>query len=338
MKQLCLLFVFGYAISGGVAHAATYYTSTSGDDGNSCDQAQSPSSTKLTINGALACLTAGDTLYVGGGTYYEEIRTAPSGTSWDNSVRIAANPGETVWLAPFDQYVLYLAWNEQYIEFDGINMDSSYAQYGNVTIQGWNAAVGNPNHIRIQNAELIGGPYGNQILATASVPGIIGGNEFINLTIHGGASFGFYIGSSNNLVDSCNIYDVAGAGLQIYNGYGSFSDNNIIRNNTIHDITRSNNGIIWGIITGSGSGNQVYNNTIYNLGLNSDGNAGIIVYSGSATEVSNNTVYGTGGFGFYVAPEASATDVVNSVAFGNLRGPFIDMGTGTTSANNSFAP
>src|SRR5262245_44292602 len=49
MKRLGLLVLIGYTASAGVAHAATYYVAKSGNNGNTCAQAQSTSTAKLTI-------------------------------------------------------------------------------------------------------------------------------------------------------------------------------------------------------------------------------------------------------------------------------------------------
>src|SRR5262252_5990285 len=100
MKRLALLFFMGSLAFEGAAQGATYYTSRSGSDGNSCATAQSTSSPKATVNGGISCLSAGDTLLVRGGTYDEQIASVPSGTSWNSVVRIAAYPGETVWVKP----------------------------------------------------------------------------------------------------------------------------------------------------------------------------------------------------------------------------------------------
>ena len=204
--------------------------------------------------------------------YNEALTDIPSGTSWSNPVRIRAyrpdgSGPESVWLAPtWTDYVMYLAQYQQYIEIDGINMDGSRVGHGNIKIEGW--AEGNPNHIRVMNADIVGKRDGaannntSQIILTASAPGIVGNNEFINLTIHGGgdhgeASYGFYIQSSGNLVEGCDIYDVSGAGIHIFNGYGFSADYNTIRSNTIRDISRSGDWRAWGVINASGSGNRI---------------------------------------------------------------------------------
>ena len=83
-------------VTEGAAEAATYYVSSSGNDGNSCGQAQASSTPKQTINSAIGCLVAGDTLLVRAGNYPEwlSIGVVPSGSSWTSRVRIAAYPGD----------------------------------------------------------------------------------------------------------------------------------------------------------------------------------------------------------------------------------------------------
>lgn len=63
--------------------ATTYYVGKSGNDANSCSTAQSSTAgnRKLTIAAGVGCLSAGDTLIVGDGTYTEEISTIPSGSA-----------------------------------------------------------------------------------------------------------------------------------------------------------------------------------------------------------------------------------------------------------------
>ena len=57
MKRLAILFVSACLVSGGVAQAATYHVSTSGNDGNSCAQARSDTAPKGTIAAALSGIT-----------------------------------------------------------------------------------------------------------------------------------------------------------------------------------------------------------------------------------------------------------------------------------------
>jgi parallel beta-helix repeat protein len=331
LRSLGILCVVCAIISGGTADAATYYVSKSGSDRNSCPSARSESSSKLSINGALPCLVAGDTLYVRAGVYDEYIpKTTPSGTSWSNTVRIAAYPGETVWLAPASAwYVVDMTLTQHYIEFDGINMDGGSAYEGIVRVSEEDA-----HHIRVKNAELRGNPNYHTIAVMLANGG---GNEFINVRLHrvtgSDASHGFYIASSDNLIDNCEIYDVPGAGVHIYTGDGLATDRNTIRNSVIHDISSSGGPRAWGVIIANGSDNAVYNNVIYGIGPGGYGNAGINVYAGSGAKIYNNTVYGSAGSGIYVN-SGHQTRVMNNILFGNAWGDFVDYGSETNASNN----
>ena len=157
----------GSLFSGGVAHAATYYVSKTGSVNNSCAEAQSLSTPKLTVNGGIGCLWAGDTLSVRAGTYAENITSVPSGTSWSSKVRVAAYSGETVWLTPTTGtgagHIIWLDCNCHYVEFDGIDLD------GPVTSnQGglWTSTTNgnNPHHVRLANAEVIAQGANNAII------------------------------------------------------------------------------------------------------------------------------------------------------------------------------
>jgi len=363
MRFLGGLFVMGYVCSGGVAQAATYHVSTNGSDGRSCSQAQSASTPKLTINNAVNCLGAGDTLYVRGGVYDESLTATvysdhvASGTSWSRPVRIAAYPGDSaVWLRPSSMarsaggfgFVIWFDANVSYVEFDGINLDGSNLP-GPVFWMSTNNG-NNPHHIRFQNAEIIGGSgsAAGIMLGAHTFVGAIGSHEIINVTIHGGglpglcgyrcAWYGLYVMGPNNLIQGCDIYDTGGAGIHIYNPNGDAPDNNVIRNNRIHDITRAGSlDEVWGILD-LGSSNQIYNNVIYGIrvGNVNQGNAGIAV--GGTSEVYNNTVYGNNGWGISVGfgLPTYAASIRNNISYGNRLGQYGDYGIGTYQSDNLF--
>ena len=81
-----------------LTHGATFYVAKTGRDSNSCTQAQSASTPKLTIKAGLACLKGGDTLIIKAGTYTEviPINAIPSGTNNSNHTIVRAATGETV--------------------------------------------------------------------------------------------------------------------------------------------------------------------------------------------------------------------------------------------------
>jgi hypothetical protein len=331
----------------GAASGPLYYVSTAGSDqGNG-----TTSKPWRTISYAVTRLRAGDTLLVRGGTYDDWLDNPQfAGTSWDASIRIAAYPNETVWMTPSGGFfALDLANAQQYIEFDAINIDARRNKSGSpIRIEGFSR--GNAHHIRIKNAEIISGSDGvpNQgtgggpaIMASATQAGIIGNNEFYNLRIHGGGdpgdfAYAFYIQSNDNVIDGCDIYDTSGAGIQIYNGYGQWPTNNIIRNNSIHDIRRSADTRYWGIVE-AGRGTQIINNRIFNIGSTGGVGAGIDLYKGSGQIVDGNSVYGANPIGIFIETDVSGAVVSNNVTYNNGI-DLIDHGRGTTLSGNSVSP
>src|SRR5262245_12116041 len=81
-KSLLVIFFTIFPV---LAHGATYYVAKTGSNSNSCANARSQSTPKLTINAGAGCLNAGDTLIVKSGVYNEALNDViPSG--------IAGNP------------------------------------------------------------------------------------------------------------------------------------------------------------------------------------------------------------------------------------------------------
>jgi len=76
------------------SEATTYYVSRTGNDSNPGTE----NSPFRNIKHGVSKLVAGDTLYVKAGTYYESILSwstkIPNGTSWNNPIIVAANPGD----------------------------------------------------------------------------------------------------------------------------------------------------------------------------------------------------------------------------------------------------
>src|SRR5215470_9513703 len=70
----CILITVLCVSSFSAAFAKTYYVAASGgSDSNSCTAAQSVTTAKATINGAIPCMSGGDTLYIRAGTYNEVV-------------------------------------------------------------------------------------------------------------------------------------------------------------------------------------------------------------------------------------------------------------------------
>ena len=274
------------------AGAATYYVATTGDDGHSCSTAQDIRTPKQTIGSGLACLRAGDRLSVRGGTYPERIdsnaQTIPAGTSWSAPVTIAAYPGETVILQATDAPgVVNLASSEHPIP--DLRRPHLRWQYiggaGTSAVSLWGGA----HHVRFINTEIKNSPYhgvtifwGNGLSSDY--------HQFINCKVHSngvtnGLDHGFYISTSYNLIEGCEIHDNKAWGVHIYSGTPARSaNNNVIRRNRIYNngVTDENGG---GIVAGSGASTFVYNNLIYG---NRDG---IVVCCGARQQlILNNTI------------------------------------------------
>ena len=85
--KLLLLFMLVFAST---AEAASYYVAKQGADANTCTQAQSVSTPKLTMSSGASCLKPRDTLFVKAGLYAEQLSNViPSGTSWTSPVTVA---------------------------------------------------------------------------------------------------------------------------------------------------------------------------------------------------------------------------------------------------------
>jgi parallel beta-helix repeat protein len=147
----------------------------------------------------------------------------------------------------------------------------------------------------------------------------------------------FYIQSPGNLIDGCQIYDFPGNGVQIYNGYGPFNNNNVVRNNTIHDGRSTFSGQRHTGMTVAGSGNQIYNNVVYGIPNNgANPSAGIYIYGASSSSIYNNTLYGNAHEGLVVETGSLGTVVRNNISYNNGGGNFRDSGGGTSQSNNMF--
>ncbi len=363
------------------------FVSTTGSDSNSCTTAHTVGTPKRHIYNAVLCPNPGETVWVRAGTYDEGISAMNSGTDWTTGlVRVAKYPGDgAVTMFPTTpnhaapdsnpgSVVYFRTGAEHYIEFDGIDMNGSTAGVFDtirIIVEGTNPTL-QSHHVRFKNATITGMTTDNTMYSSLAAMAIemhgggnnmVGGFEFINLTITGGGrpdtwvnpidaykdnGYGIYISVPNVLVDHCDISGGKGAGIHIFNddfpmgGTAQSPDNAILKNNTIHDETRnSNTGQLWGILA-YGTGHQVYNNVIYNVA--SAGGSAVtagdgltMVYGGN--KVMNNTVTQSTLKGLYIfsstRPDGStlANTVINNIVYNNGSN-YTDSAVGTTNATN----
>jgi hypothetical protein len=115
------------------ALTATYYIAKTGNDANSCMQAQSQNTPKLTVQAGINCaINAGDTVLVKSGTYLESATVWKSGAS-GKPITLKAYPGDTViWRAPTtDTDSLTGAMSimdSSYIRIEGFTFDGTRAR------------------------------------------------------------------------------------------------------------------------------------------------------------------------------------------------------------------
>ena len=304
------------------ATAATRYVATTGSDSNTCVQAETISTPKLTIASGMACTVAGDTLYIRAGTYSTGIRsslaTIPTGTSWANAPIIAGYPAETVTIPTIQMAASYI----QYVIFDNFLIDSNQAFSEGVYIS--NGA----HHVRVQNSE-IRDHESHGVMVQRLSPGFC---EFINVNVHSNGvtatqDHGFYILAPNNLVQGSLIHDNAAYGLHIYDGANTQVSNNRAIGNRVYD-----NGVLsgtsYGIILASGTGNMAYNNLIYgNVG-------GIITYNATGSLIYNNTIYANDTRGIRLLSSSSNAIVRNNIVYLNPTAAIDNAGVGTIQSNN----
>ena len=348
-----LVFTF-VSLAPDITFATTYYVAKAGHDSNPGTE-QSPF---RNIKHGVSKLSAGDTLYVKAGTYLESVlswqTTIPNGTSWNNPVKVAANPGDTVTIHPPAGQAFFWVQDRQakYLIIDGFIIDGQ-----NSAAHGFKFS-NNSRYIRVQNSEIKNAKLSG-ILATIcsgcanpeSAPHDTY-HEFKNLHVHHNGTtskdHGFYIETSYNLVESCDVHHNSGNGGKFFSGHKTFdgakvlsANYNVARYNTLHDNSQQSppDGWTFGWLLASGIENEAYGNIAYNNNIGfATGNGatdaklynnvsydnhlyGILVYGNwggsNDTKVYCNTVYQNVLYGIAVKNDAADTLVRNNISYGN---------------------
>jgi hypothetical protein len=326
------------------ATAATYYVSTTGSDSNSCATAQSAGAPKGTIAAAVACLTAGDTLLIRGGTYTgsnnvvdSERFPVPSGTSWQTAITIAAYPGERVIIRPPDG-------------LEGIRLTTGaphYLIFSDLELDGINGTRleenGAPNLIYLSS-----GAHHNRFVrlnvhsssasgfALSSNNGEANDNEILDCVIHDNgrlnqtnSGYGIYLKTSNNLIEGNDIYGNNGYGVH-HNAAAGKGNNNIIRNNRIHHnqihgiVGNSGGSSSYAIVLVNGDRNLIVNNLIY------ANQAGILIYNNTTNAlIYNNTITSNREIAIHLQYYGGPPVIKNNIIFNNGSAIVDYGGTGT---------
>jgi parallel beta-helix repeat protein len=333
MTRFLLAALAGVFIPAG-ASAATWYVGKTGSDSNSCTQAQSPNSPKLTIPAGLACIGtapsagAGHTVEVAAGTYAEAIRnTLPSGSSWASPFTLRAKAGNVVTIRAAGESNIFLAGTgtpAMYSIIEGFVLDGTYLSNNQITLNG-------PRFVRLTNLKIVNTTNWNAIYTGYSSNLEIIGNEIHDGTfLPTGFGHALYIEGSDNLIEGNLLYNLPAFGVHIYSS-DSRPSNNIVRRNTVHDFGLNRESAS-GILLSSGSNNQAYNNIVFN-GRGSSGSGGVgIGASGTSPVVFNNTVYNNTWSGIDTDGSTGAV-IKNNIVYGNGIA-FNNSGGGSMVSNN----
>lgn len=321
------------------ANAATYYVAqTGGSDGRSCATAQTLATPRATITGGMACaLAAGAIVEVRTGTYVENLIGLPTAGTSGGHITIRKYANEVVTLAPSGgNHAIYWA-SEDYIDWDGINIDSRSVLDAGIKMQ-FGAGV---TFNTLKNFTMTHRGGLGQTNAAILIEGT--DNTVFNVDISGtGGPYGIYVTGDRNTIENNNVHGVSYGGIHVYHNSGN-PTSNIIRNNRIHDIAVSSwfnaaDTRFFGILV-YGTTNTVYNNVIYNNSVPynalSPGNACIQLYNATGTTIYNNTCTGNTSEGIWINSGSTSTTVRNNLFYNNTQADIQDDNAGSSTKSNN---
>lgn len=317
--SISLLFLICFSAS---IHAATYYVSTTGSDSNP----GTITSPWLTVRHATSTVSAGDTVYLRGGTYTDHSVTFSNSGSSGSPITIIAYPGEVPVLdagfttasqssAPMGFFEID---GPSYITLDGLEImrgsrTNIHLGYNNLT-----------NYITIQNCHLhdlnVYDNSGMVMLENNASNITIQNNKMHHIltsTGSGTSGEGVWIGlgPGNYIIQNNELYDLIQG---IWPKYKQ-SDNSapLIQNNLIHDVTT------YGIQVANNN-SVILNNIIYNTG---NGYAAIRVTQESSacstvgglnTSIIHNTIDKGGDGAIVLYGPSACTGTLNTIVKNNL--------------------
>ncbi|NJD52642.1 MAG: DUF1565 domain-containing protein [Candidatus Methanoperedens sp.] len=352
-----------------VSNGPKYYVATNGNDGNS----GSSSSPWRTIQHAADMASAGDTVYVMGGTYNEKVTITKSGSP-GNYIIFAAYPGQTVSidgtgisLGSWDGLVRING--ASYIQISGFRVLKS--SYVGIMVSG-----GSPSNINIQD-NYINGAYSSGIYVERASSITIDNNEVIgahsagagteneivslvrvngfdvkNNKIHDNInteSINAKMGSSNGRIHHNNIKPTSSAGVYM-DPFTEYQENVEVYNNIIHDGPGASRGIAVAVEGGGTIKNvKIYNNLVYRNGANGivvdyyadcGSDPGTLCLSGTIDNIliEGNTVYQNNAIGWdggIINKYSKSTNVVisNNIVSQNYGNQIWAVGSNTIQNN-----
>jgi hypothetical protein len=306
MPWLVVLILALWVVS---ADAATYHIATNGDDGRSCNTAQTIGTPRLTPRGGMDCLSAGDTLLIAPGTYggtstRHFIPPNRSGTSWDNVITVRGSE-------PTNRPIIRANLNLQdhahetpansfYWVFQDLIVDGS-----DNSNEGYNAIVSHDG-MKLINVwgrncthscivTWLGPPYNsfdgfrgryfiNVEASGASLGGVNGHCPAGGGSDSQGTCHGMYLSGPNIVIDGGAFHDNEGQGIHPYQSPQAI----VIKNSRFW-----NNGVGGIMLIGGAGPHEIFNNLFYHQRSIYPGwdAWGIAISTGGITHVYNNTFY-----------------------------------------------
>lgn len=328
---LFLLFILLYSAQ---VEAVTRYAATTGS-GTACTNIATP----CTVNTAISQTTGGDTVYIRGGTYNQQLPYPLGGKAGAPTI-ISRYQNETVTFVPGTSTMTgsATAANNSYITFDGLIFDGTGAS-GFASGFGVCCHSSGPNNIIFQNGELKNFDGNGAEIFAEDV-------QILNTSIHNnganvseGPGHGLYIACHSGCVFAGNhVYDNLHYGIHIYDSGASNVSDNHVRNNIVNGNGKTTTGLNTGghgILLSSGSNNYAYNNVLYDNGASGLSSGGIKVAYGCVNcAVFSNTISANANYGLDIYDSATATFVKNNIIWNNGIGAINDAGSGTVQDHN----
>lgn len=333
----------------------TYFVSTTGSDVNNNEG----TITKpfRTFKKAIAKINAGDTIFIRGGLYFEQM-------DFQSPVRKTGLPNAWIRVSGYQNETVTIRYTDPETNSYGpikIRGASAYFLFENLTLDGTNGTHGSRWMLRDGNHHFILRKLDIKNFKGSAL--IIAGNniQIMNCKFHGsqpspgvlGAYYGIYFSKGNNVIIEGNeIFDNNGGGIHVFPGpiANAIIRNNIIRNNNSVSNNTAAKSSVPGILifqnisynngTAIINGVNIYNNLVYSNCVSKPiGTCGGIQVSNGASNVKiwNNTVYGQNGYGILVSAGSDGppinTVVQNNIVFGNST--FQIMNTSLSSVINT---
>ncbi len=305
-----------------------------------------------TLNHCFAVLAAGDQCQVRAGTYNQGFLNIGTGYTalgtdfGDSEILVKPYNGETVvWRHNSEKTILtfhggvtthdHLFWHIQDIDFDGSTGYYPGSGTSGSLIDGDGEYVwidGNRIHHGVNNGMQ---PEGDHWSVTDNE---IDHNGTV-VNTDGVQYHGVYTGGSYGIYDGNNVHDNSGSGIQVFQSASNSVSFNIVRNNVVyHNDQYDPNCGCYEISVGTGEGELVYNNIIYNFTIGAiqmDYRCGLY---GVACAAYGNTIYSTSNrVGIRVGPDNLGTIIKNNIIRVPSGTTVSDSGSMTVSSNNVTA-